>query len=83
MTIKKNNQSKVNEISYEILEECGVISERKGGYVLKLRYMSWNGNDPKYDLRPWKQNEDGSETASKGISLTGEELEELTNILNS
>ena len=82
MTIKKTS-SKANEISYEILEECGVISERKGGYVLKLRYMSWNGNDPKYDLRPWKQNEDGSETASKGISLTGEELEELTNILNS
>ena len=46
MAIIKNTAKKENEINYTVLEECGTIQERKGGYALKLRYMQWNGRDP-------------------------------------
>lgn len=71
MAINKGN-GKGNEISYEVLERYP-IANRSGGYVLELRYMSWNGKEPRYDLRAWKEDEDG-EKCGKGIGLTGEEL---------
>jgi len=79
MAIKKNG-TKNDGIKYEVIEKCGVISERSGGYNLELRYISWNGNEPKYDLRQWKVDDEG-EKMSKGITLTGEELEELGKII--
>lgn len=81
MAIKKST-SKANEINYNILEECGTVATRKGGYELKLRYLSWNDRDPVYDLRPWKVNDQGEEICGKGITLTGEELESLEGIIN-
>lgn len=80
MAIKKSG-SKSNEINYEVIEECGTVAERSGGYELKLRYISWNGKDPRYDLRPWKVDDEGKETCSKGITLTGEELEALGELI--
>ena len=46
MAFKKTNKSE--EIKYKILEEVATVSE-SNGWELKIRYMSWNGNDPKYD----------------------------------
>ena len=83
MAIIKNTAKKENEINYTVLEECGTIQERKGGYALKLRYMQWNGRDPVYDLRPWKVNDQGEEICAKEITLSGEELENLGNIISA
>ena len=81
MAFKKSNTTKTTtEPTYEVLEECGTISSNSRGWEMKLRYISWNGNEPKYDLRSWKEDENG-EKCSKGITLTGEELESLLNIL--
>ena len=81
MAFKKSGMATSKaEPTYEVIEKCGIISER-GGWKLELRYVSWNGKEPKYDLRPWKETEDG-ETCNKGITLTGEELESLMNVLN-
>lgn len=80
MAINKTNKSD-NEIKMEVIEKCGVIMERNGGYSLELRYVSWNGKDPKYDIRPWKTNDDGNEICGKGITLSGEELEKLGEII--
>lgn len=83
MTINKNGNSKAkSDINYKVLEECGTVAERKGGYSLKLRYMQWNDRDPVYDLRPWKVNDEGEEICGKGITLTGEELEALVNLVS-
>ena len=43
--------------------------------------MRWNNGDAKFDLRQWKQNEDGTETPLKGIVLDQEELQSLFDIL--
>lgn len=80
MAIKKNGKSN-DGIKYEVVEKCGVISERSGGYTLELRYVSWNGKPPKYEIRTWKITDEGNEVCSKGITLTGEELEELGKII--
>lgn len=82
MAIRKSSTPTKPETEpiYKVLEECGTLSTNVKGWSLKLRYISWNGKDPKYDLRPWKEDEEG-EKCAKGITLTGEELEALLNIL--
>jgi len=66
---------------FEVLEELGTISVR-GKVTLKLRYVKWGDNAPKYDIRPWKVDEEGNEIGLKGITLTGEELLTLKGILS-
>ena len=81
MAIKKNGKAKDEGIKYEVLEKYGVVAERSGGYNLELRYVKWNDSEPKYDLRPWKEKDDGTEVCGKGITLTGEELESLGELI--
>lgn len=80
MAIRKS-ENKASEIKVEIIEKCGVIAERNGGYNLELRYVSWNGGEPKYDIRTWKTKDDGTEICGKGITLDGDELESLGEII--
>ena len=79
MAIKKSGKTNDNGIKYEVIEKCGVISENNG-YSLELRYVAWNGGEPKYDLRQWYE-KDGVEKCGKGITLTGEQLESLGEII--
>jgi len=84
MKFNKSETKKADdEFKMEILEDLGTFYTRKGGWELKLRYISWNGNPPKYDIRPWKANEDGTEKFGKGMTMTGEELEALVKFANS
>ena len=79
MAIKKTTKAKEDSIKMEIIEKCGVISENNG-YSLELRYVAWNGGEPKYDVRQWYE-KDGVEKCGKGITLTGEQLEKLGEII--
>lgn len=81
MAIMKSGKTKDKEIKCEVLEKCGVIVERNGGYNLELRYVSWNDGEAKYDIRPWKIKDDGTEVYGKGITLIGEELESLGELI--
>ena len=63
---------------YEIVNEIGVLSENTKGWRKELNIVSWNGADPKYDLRDWAPNH---EKMGKGITLTEEELRELKDII--
>ena len=81
MAIRKSMAKNTDTINYKVLENCGVVAPRKGGYTLELRYISWNDRGPVYDLRPWKVNDEGEEICGKGITLSGEELESLGNLI--
>ena len=81
MAIKRNYSKRTDEVKYEVLEECGSLTARSNGDVVKLRYLSWNDRDPRYDLRAWGTDDDGNERCGKGICLSGEELEELYNLI--
>ena len=41
------------EIKYEITEKLGVLSENAKGWTKELNLISWNGHEPKYDIREW------------------------------
>ena len=66
------------EFKYEITQELGVLSESKSGWTRELNLISWNGAEPKFDIRDWSPDH---EKMSKGISLSAEEIEKLKKIL--
>jgi hypothetical protein len=68
------------EVKYEIQENIGMVSQSPKGWSKELNLVSWNGKAPKYDLRDWAPNH---EKMGKGITLTGEELKVLKDILNN
>ncbi len=67
------------EIKFEVLQTVGAISQSPKGWNKELNLISWNGKDPKYDLRDWAPNH---EKMGKGITLNPTELKELRDILN-
>lgn len=82
MAFKKHAAAKETEFKYEVIKDYGDLGEpNSNGVVKKFRYVSFNGNDPQYDIRAWKENEDGSERMYKGVSLTGEECEALLKLM--
>jgi len=66
------------EISFEIVEHIGVLSNGTKGWTKELNLVSWNGREPKYDLREWSPEHD---KMGKGVTLNKEELEALKGIL--
>lgn len=70
-----------SEVKYEIINTIGVISiNEKSGWKKELNRISWNGREPKYDLRDWS--EDHSKMG-KGITLTEKELRELIKVVKN
>lgn len=61
----------MTELKYEIIETVAVLSESPKGWTKELNLISWNGRDPKYDLRDWAPEK---EKMGKGVTLTKEEL---------
>ncbi|UJL47480.1 hypothetical protein KFZ58_06280 [Virgibacillus sp. NKC19-16] len=68
------------ELKYEIKENIGVLSESPKGWTKELNLVSWNGREPKYDLRDWAP-EKGK--MGKGVTMTEEELKELKAVLQN
>ena len=47
------------DIKYDIKEEIGILS-REQGMEKRNQSVSWNGREPKYDIRDWSpQRENG------------------------
>lgn len=68
------------DIKYDVKEKHGVLSESAKGWTKELRSISWNGREPKFDLREWAPED---ESMGKGVTLSKEELKKLKEILNS
>ncbi len=62
------------EIRYEIVETIAVLSESPKGWRKELNLVSWNGREPKYDIRDWAPD---YEKMGKGVTLSQEELKKL------
>ena len=67
------------EIKYEIKDTVGTLSQSPKGWSKELNFISWNGKEPKYDLREWAPEH---EKMGKGVTLTLDELKELKVLLN-
>ena len=66
------------DITFEIVEEIGVLSENARGWRKELNLVSWNGAAAKYDIREWAPEH---EKMGKGVTLTADELEKLKELL--
>lgn len=72
--------SRGKELKYEIINQIGTVSTTSSGWSIELNRISWNGNEPKYDLRSWSQDHTWM---GKGITLTESEIITLSDILNA
>ena len=68
----------MKEIPYEIVKEVAVLSASDSGYTKEINLISWNGNEPKYDIRSFSLNR---EKCGKGITLTADEAAALLKAL--
>ncbi|WP_088102311.1 YdbC family protein [Halalkalibacter urbisdiaboli] len=67
------------DIKFEITETIGVLSENPKGWRKELNLVSWNGREPKYDLRDWSPDH---EKMGKGITLNNDEFIKLKELLD-
>lgn len=67
------------ELKFEIINQIGVISTSASGWNVELNRVSWNGNEPKYDVRSWSPDHT---KMGKGITLSEEELVALSELLD-
>ena len=67
------------EIKFEITQHIGVLSESSKGWTKELNLISWNGRDPKYDIRDWDPEH---EKMGKGVTLSEDELKRLKELLD-
>lgn len=68
----------MTDFKYEIVKKLGILSASKSGWTREINLVSWNGGDPKYDIRDWAPDH---EKMGKGISMNQEETDKLTEIL--
>ena len=64
----------MKEIQYEIVKEIAVLSASDSGYTKEINLISWNGREPKYDIRSFSPNR---EKCGKGITLNADEAAAL------
>ena len=68
-----------SEKKFEIINQLGVLSESNKKWKKELNRISWNGNDPKYDIRDWSPDHS---KMSKGITLSEKELRKLKDLID-
>ena len=68
------------QITFDIVEKIGVITEYSTGWNREINIVSWNGNEPKYDIREWSPDH---ERMSRGITLKEEELRTILHLLKN
>ena len=67
------------KLKFEIIKHIGTISTASSGWSIELNRVSWNGNEPKYDLRSWSPNHT---KMGKGITLTDNDIIALSELLD-
>ncbi len=66
------------EFDFTIVDELGVLSTSPKGWTKELNLISWNGREPKYDIREWAPEH---AKMGKGVTLSEEELTTLKKLL--
>lgn len=63
-----------NTVRFEIVEHIGVLHEEGNGWRKELNRVSFNGAEPKYDIRSWTSD---YEYMTRGVTLTEKEMRKL------
>ena len=75
---KTEKGQEMKEIQYKIVKEIAVLSASDSGYTKEIHLISWNGREPKYDIRSFSPNR---EECGKGITLNADEAAALLEAL--
>ena len=67
------------ELDFTIVDELGVLSTSPKGWTKELNLISWNGREPKYDIRDWAPEH---AKMGKGVTLSEEEIGALKKLLS-
>lgn len=63
-----------DKITHEIVRHLTTLGKSSGSWNKELNLVSWNGREPKLDLRDWPADHG---KCGKGITLTYEEAQDL------
>ena len=66
------------DVTFEIMEEIGIISTQDTGWTREINLVRWNGGVAKYDIRDW---DPYHQRMSKGITLTEDEMRRMLNAM--
>lgn len=69
-----------DNITFKITRTIGEVSISENGYTKELNLVSWNGAEPKYDLRTWYPLR---EKCGKGLTMNKEELIALYELIKA
>ena len=64
-------------MTLEVIKKIALISGAETGFRKELNIVSWNGREPKYDLRSWSP----EGIPLRGVTLTEDEAKELKKVL--
>ncbi len=66
------------DLEFEITKTIACLSQEKNGWTKELNCVSWNGREPKYDIRSWSPDH---KKMGKGCTLSEAELKILKDVL--
>lgn len=73
-----SNRDFDREVTFEIVEEIGVITAHSTGWKKELNMVSWNGGQAKYDIRDWDPDHS---RMSRGVTLKEQEMRQIVELL--
>lgn len=76
--MKRNNELRIEDVTYEIKEHFGVLGENSDGWTLEANAVSWNGGPVKLDLREWAPDH---KRLTRGVTIDFAYAEPLANAL--
>ena len=66
------------DVTFEIIEEIGIISTLDTGWTKEINLVRWNGGAAKYDIRDWDPHHT---RMSKGITLKEDEMRRILDLM--
>lgn len=73
----KEESTMASEFTFEITKHIGVIKAYETGWSKEINIVSWNGGQPKVDIRDWDENH---ERMSRGVTLTKDEFKKMVEL---
>ena len=68
------------DVTFEIVENIGIIASYATGWNKELNLVSWNGGAVKYDIRDW---DPAHEHMSRGVTLHEKEMRTVIELQGS
>lgn len=70
----------MDKFSFSIEGSLGTLNVNESGWRKELNIVSWNGREPKFDIRDWAPEKD---RMGRGVTFTKEEIRKLKELLNT